>query len=155
MLQYFSWQGYWGLSTPSCIPYPCSVNLPSILFSAIYQNKCSLIEKHLWLILAMNCGLTILFFQKGLVLLLQQQSASMATAGCCRFLGMYPNSGTLTIIQILSPYPSPSLSGFQQIYSSKLLVSCPYPVLSVYQLLSDFTLFSVICGLLVQSFMYS
>lgn len=34
-----------------------------------------------------------------------------------------------------------SLSGFQKIYSLKILVSCPCPVLSVYQLLSDFTLF--------------
>lgn len=79
------------------LPYPSSVNLPSTLFYTIYQNKCSFIRKHLWLIFATNCGLRILFLQKSLVLL-QWQSASMATAGCCHFLEMYPNSGALTII---------------------------------------------------------
>lgn len=40
---------------------------------------------------------------------------------------------------VLSPQPSTSLC-FQHIYSLKLLVSFPYPIPSVYQLLPDFSL---------------
>lgn len=119
--------------------YLCSISLPSTWYYVIYLNKFPFV-KHLWLILAINCGLTISFLQKGLVLLLQWQSASMATARYCHFWEMYPNSFTLTRISSSFTSPFTSCSGFQHIYSWKLLVSCPYPVPSVYQLLSDFSL---------------
>lgn len=99
MPHYFSWQRCWGLCTPSS---GFHILVPSTFlqhyFTLFTKTKYSFIKKHLWLILAVNCGLTILFLQKSLVLLLQWQSASMATAGCCHFLEMYPSSGALTII---------------------------------------------------------
>lgn len=106
----------------------------------LFTKTSFLVIKRLWLILAINCGLTISLLQKGLVLLLQWQSASMTTASYCHYWKC-----TLTLLlwpefPVLSPHPFTSLSGFQHIYSLKLQASCPYPVPSVYQLLPDFSL---------------